>query len=137
MNRRFFLKAIGSSILGAAIALKIPETLIPRIAEIKDRNSYITFEMLDDSYNKAMLGTKEPDFFIVNRGQLREIENMMKPYLKYENTKTGETGIKYRNAVILSREEDREPEEISTGHLHLNGYSLTGEPRYITHITNA
>lgn len=35
INRRRFLLGIGQSILGAAIALKIPESLIPKIPQVE------------------------------------------------------------------------------------------------------
>lgn len=42
MNRRRFFQSLGAAILGTAIALKIPEILIPQIPKIDKESLYIT-----------------------------------------------------------------------------------------------
>lgn len=122
MNRRSFFNKLGAAILGTAIALKLPDSIVPKVPELPKHPGAISFKMLNDAYNRALLGSKEPDFMIVNKAQYIAYMEMQKPHERICGyTPDGEFGVKFRNAVLLRREEDRLPEEISTGHIFNSG----------------
>lgn len=68
LNRRTFFKSIGAAILGTAIALKIPDNLIPSIPEIKYPEGVITWSMMERAFEKIKNQYKEPSIVIVNKG---------------------------------------------------------------------
>jgi hypothetical protein len=103
MFRRTFFKSIGAAILGTAIALKIPDSLVP-INYIPEPEVYLpSFSQINTLYNRACFGGLEPDFMYVPKyvyEALIEGRIIQRQHVFATDDKNGKMGIKFRNAVI-------------------------------------
>lgn len=96
MNRRFFTNFIGSAIIGTAIALKIPDSLVPK--HVEPDPIKLTFAALDEAYKKCCRGALEPDMLVLHPQAYAEfLENV--PANKRWADKDGR--IKIHNAVVI------------------------------------
>lgn len=78
MFKRTFLKSFGAAILGTALILKIPETLIPQGPKLPDinPNGVITWSMLNKMYNKLKNENLEPNIVMVPRWAIPYLESL-------------------------------------------------------------
>lgn len=77
VNRRSFFQSLGAAILGTAIALKIPDSLIPQRPILPDATigGITTWSMLEREFNKIRLQNSEPSIIIVNRSTFEYFRN--------------------------------------------------------------
>lgn len=98
MFRRTFLKSIGTAILGTAIALKIPDSLVPKMIIEKSK---MTFRAIIEAYQSCSFGAEEPTEIWVNRKTYSNIAEMIvnsgQPLYMTEAN-----GIRFFNAQISS-----------------------------------
>lgn len=78
MNRRRFFQSLGAAVLGTAIALKIPEALIPQRPNLPDTTSsgVITWSMLEKAFNDIKNRGREPNIVIVPKRFIPYLESL-------------------------------------------------------------
>lgn len=81
MRRRTFINYIGSAIIGTAIALRLPDGLVP-LNHLTERPR-ISFQMLLDAYNKAReSGDGIPYLVILGTQSLRDASEAASVYMR-------------------------------------------------------
>lgn len=106
MNRRRFLNLIGSTIIGTAIALGVPDIIIPKIIIEKTK---ITFQALAEAYQSCGFGKEEPDMIRVSLEAYRDVASMFidNGHILYMREKSdiiygNRNGIVFFNSTIES-----------------------------------
>src|SRR4051812_3287235 len=106
LNRRSFFQHFGGAILGTAIALKIPDVLIPsiNIEEPKVVAYLPSYKQLSDLYNSCSFGYEEPTVIYVSHAVYEAIvEGFIFERHNVWYTDNGidmNGGIKFRHAII-------------------------------------
>jgi hypothetical protein len=105
LNRRKFFKTFGSAILGTAIALKIPDCIIPNIPIPKRPENVLTWSILNDAYNrlKESMGDS-PVYILVSKERFREINDMSKGLCRKATFPNGQDSIKFNGSEIRPSE---------------------------------
>lgn len=70
MKRRSFINAIGGAIIGTAIALRLPDVLVPVKPFLAEPR--ITFQAMYDAYQKAMSESGEPYAILLSPKSLND-----------------------------------------------------------------
>jgi hypothetical protein len=78
MFRRTFFKSLGAAILGTAIALKLPDNLVPQGPKLPDvnPNGVITWSMLEKAYNDCKNRSPEPNIIMVPKWAIPYLESL-------------------------------------------------------------
>lgn len=76
MKRRTFINFIGSAIIGTAIALRLPDGLVP-LNHLTERPR-ISFQALTDAYNKAKESEEEPCILLLSKSSMGDARDMMR-----------------------------------------------------------
>lgn len=68
ITRRGFFGLLGKAVIGTALALKLPDSIIPIPIIDKDIKGALTYQMLLDAYNSVMKGSlMKPDLIVTNK----------------------------------------------------------------------
>jgi hypothetical protein len=105
LNRRSFFKAIGKAVLGTAIALKIPDSIIPQtILPEPIKQNVVTFKQLNDLYNKCINeGNNPPRHIYVSSDMFNALpinRVKLKSGIHYSKG-LGKRWLKFKDAHIL------------------------------------
>lgn len=78
MNRRRFFQSLGAAILGTALVLKLPETLIPQRPILPDVTSSgaITWSMLNKAFNDYRNRSSQPNIIMVPKWAISYLESL-------------------------------------------------------------
>jgi hypothetical protein len=106
LNRRTFFKSIGAAVLGTAIALRLPDSIVPILDIVKTR---ITYNALREAYINCMRGSNEPNLIIVSDKTLVDIHDMFAYYYRYP-IMTEYGGIKFMGATIIRNKMFNQPD---------------------------
>lgn len=87
LNRRSFFKSLGAAVLGTAIALRLPDSIIP-ITKIPEPNKVPvpTFKQLNELYESCRQYGEEPEYIIFSVDMLNAVEDMIDSnIIRYDN----------------------------------------------------
>jgi hypothetical protein len=107
MRRRTFINFIGSAIIGTAIALKLPDGLVP-LNHLSERPR-ISFKAMQQAHFMSTGGGRdEPNIMLVSKGTLGDIRELMSlDHLPYGNEPApppfGSPYIYFQNALVIDQ----------------------------------
>lgn len=106
MNRQRFINFIAPAIIGTAIALKLPDGLVP-LNHLTERPR-ITFAALMDAYNKAKESGEEPCVLLLSKPSMDDARDMMRGgTARLYNATNGEFStpfFHFRDATVIDWE---------------------------------